>query len=61
MTYEQDELRWLIKHPQNEIKLLSEDIVISKRYDDLEMANRILRKLEGSQEPHREPFSGEQK
>lgn len=59
MTYEQDEVRWLIKYLQDEIKLLSEDIAISKRYDDLEMANRILGKLEGSQEPHRTPFSGE--
>ena len=49
MTFEQDEMRWLIRHLQRELKLLSEDIYISKRYDDVEMANRILRKLGGSQ------------
>jgi len=38
ITYEQDEVRRLIKYYYNEIELLSEDIVISKCYDDLEMA-----------------------
>lgn len=32
-TRVKDEVRWLIKHLQNEIKLLSEDTTISKRYD----------------------------
>jgi len=37
------------KTSQDEVKLLSEHIPISRCYHDLEMANRMLRKLEGSQ------------
>ena len=61
IAYEQDEVRWLIKHLRNKLKVHFEDIAISKRYNDLEMAKGILGKPEGSQEPHRGPFSGEQK
>ncbi len=45
MTFEQGEVEWLIKHLQDMIRLLSEDISISRRYDDLETAKRILTRL----------------
>ena len=45
IRFEKDNSHWLINCFENTIKCLSEDIAISKCYDDLKMAKKILAKL----------------
>ena len=39
------ERKWLIKYLANDIRAMEEDVELSGRYDDLEMAREIVEKL----------------